>query len=686
MARRKTLPPALQQASNLRQDASTATTRELSDREYYNTRYEEVDRNHRSTTLYEVSTDLHIDRQERLWREYCDTVEIDPYHTLTKAMEGRIKNYFHWMCNKYSVKKISSVETYWHQLSQLYIRWKGRRINPLTLKQIYNFINGALAEEHGLDDSETDKPLLDAVDFVALLRCHWVTDTNVFLHERHRVQLPAILIVAGLTGSRPNALLGITYRDLDLFVLVDSTTGEKAFALKTYIFFIDTNPVFCIISHIISLACDDDAYLAPDMTPRKVLTLDVRRGLNCQQILWKEEILGVPVFRASVRTPNGYVISPDRELPYDQYHEWATRLAEETGFVQRFTTYCLRRATGNAINDDPDSNDAVRNLSNSTVFYRNYLSRMIRYDTQAICRGTRPRTQLIHSANRMSRLIDPRRPKDLTEEQSAQIRQEPEIQELRSRRDQLFRRVRDEFKFVYRAKGRPIHEQYVEAKRAVDRRIKERERELKKQIQRDYDATAPVQDILVQLGGDEESVSPVLPPPAPARYAFEERARIAKAFFDPPSTTDAEGDLKWRIWIADDMVSLCSRQEGVFRTARRTRRMRPDNVEADPTLTTVKTEPESESDSPEFVPLLLCQPYQCLYCLGKASLPLDERLRNLSSKYSLERHFDRWHRPFRPGGPCPFPHPDCASITLDSVMLFKNHAARVHGIKMSDKV
>ena len=153
------------------------------------------------------------------------------------------------MCNNYSVKKISSVETYWHQLSQLYIKWKGRRISPLTLKQIYNvsegtyvdaptrvtleqFINGPLAEEHGLDDSETDKPLLNAVDFVELLRCHWVTDINTFPHERQRVQLATILLVAAFTGSRPGALLGITYRDLDLFVQRDKSTGEVVLTLQ----------------------------------------------------------------------------------------------------------------------------------------------------------------------------------------------------------------------------------------------------------------------------------------------------------------------------------------------------------------------------------------------------------------------------------------------------------------------
>jgi Protein of unknown function (DUF3435) len=105
-----------------------------------------------------------------------------------------------------------------------------------------------------------------------------------------------------------------------------------------------------MISHIISLACNDDAYLAPTMTPGKVLTLGVRKGLNCQPIPWKEEMQDVPVFRVPVQTPKGSGTSPDTALPYEKYHEWVKRLGEETGFVQVFTTYCLRRATGNAIN------------------------------------------------------------------------------------------------------------------------------------------------------------------------------------------------------------------------------------------------------------------------------------------------------------------------------------------------
>ena len=76
-----------------------------------------------------------------------------------------------------------------------------------------------------------------------------------------------------------------------------------------------------------------------------------------------------------------------------------------------------------------------------------------------------------------------------------------------------------------------------------------------------------------QLEGDVELLSPILCTSGRVRYAFVERSRIAKAFFDPPSTRGAEGDVDCRVSIVDDMVSLCIRQEGMFRKARRIRRI-----------------------------------------------------------------------------------------------------------------
>lgn len=91
--------------------------------------------------------------------------------------------------------------------------------------------------------------------------------------------------------------------------------------------------------------------------------------------------------------------------------------------------------------------------TNLIIFQRNYLSRIIRYDTQAIYEGTAPRTKLIQAVNRISRRINPRRLKELIETQSVNIRQEEKIQKLRGRRDKLFQRIRYQFTFIYRAEG-----------------------------------------------------------------------------------------------------------------------------------------------------------------------------------------------------------------------------------------
>lgn len=115
---------------------------------------------------------------------------------------------------------------------------------------------------------------------------------------------------------------------------------------------------------------------------------------------------------------------------------------------------------------------------------------MIRYDTQAAYRGTLPRTGLIRAANWISRQIDLRRLKGLTKEHKEVLLQEADIRELYYHRDQLYNRIRSQFKFLYRAEAEPIYNQYQEAKREVERVIEIRERALKKRIQAEYDGSS----------------------------------------------------------------------------------------------------------------------------------------------------------------------------------------------------
>jgi hypothetical protein len=69
MPRRKALLHAQNQDSNSGLNNSTSTGSKLTAREYYNARYENVNKKHRSTSLYADVTKSHIDRLEGLWRE-----------------------------------------------------------------------------------------------------------------------------------------------------------------------------------------------------------------------------------------------------------------------------------------------------------------------------------------------------------------------------------------------------------------------------------------------------------------------------------------------------------------------------------------------------------------------------------------------------------------------------------------
>jgi hypothetical protein len=119
---------------------------------------------------------------------------------------------------------------------------------------------------------------------------------------------------------------------------------------KTYVFHLDENPVFCIITHMISIAFDDEAYDAPKhFSPRRLFALKAKKKPS-QVVPWKKEMLDIPVFRRAIKTPRGVETSKDVALTYQQYHGWLVLLGVALGFIYTLTTYCLRRALGNAIN------------------------------------------------------------------------------------------------------------------------------------------------------------------------------------------------------------------------------------------------------------------------------------------------------------------------------------------------
>ena len=349
--------------------------------------------------------------------------------------------------------------------------------------------------------------------------------------------------------------------------------------------------------------------------------------------------------------------------------------------------------------DDPNANDPTRNLAmdhaDGAIFQRNYLSRMIRYDIQAAYRGTDPKTELIRAAGRMSRLMDPRRPKKLADEQKENIRQEAAIKKLRSQCEQLFYDIRNEFTFVYRAKGKPIHDHYQKARLDAHGAIRARERAILIEIQARYDATMPLQDMQEQINGNTESIETQLTRDM-VKYSFAERFRLADVFLT--SRSKRQYNVTDRAIFVDDLTSLCGRYETRVSNRKRKRspsiKIKVEDTKAKEVESEVEEASTPEPDEPiakctracdspcAFIPVS-CKPFQCLICIGRTELSIEDRLHNYGSKDSLKRHFHRTHRKFNDNSVCP--HPQCPDVYLELKSDFLNHAALTHGIFMHER-
>ncbi len=316
--------------------------------------------------------------------------------------------------------------------------------------------------------------------------------------------------------------------------------------------------------------------------------------------------------------------------------------------------------------------------SNSEIFERSYLSRQIRYDTQAAYLGRDPNQLLIQAANRMSRLQDPHRPRKLDDRQREQVRRSKIIQNLYDARQSLSQEIYDSFDTLKEAKaeGSPLHVGYLQIQRLLVATIRAEERSLLKATRQKYDRQAPIDNIERQLSGAIVRTDTPLTIHKRPQLAFLERSRIGEALFsEKPSMLLLERGLNWRVPFINDLIALCGRRERC--TPSKRREGRNTNSESDKPK-------EKKSATGELYPVG-CRPYQCLFCLGSVDLADDDRRHDFATRYSLRRHLQRCHakRLHKSDGIyCPHPHANCVGLVFKDLGLFKNHAARVHFVKL----
>lgn len=292
------------------------------------------------------------------------------------------------------------------------------------------------------------------------------------------------------------------------------------------------------------------------------------------------------------------------------------------------------------------------------TFLRHYLSRRITVDTQAVVRGIQPQAALMRAACTMSRSIDRRRPRRLTQEQSASVDNDPSVRSLLNRREQLKRTVPNATKHPkYKALATKINQERQRRRHALLKDIKER-----------WEFEQPVRDVERQLAGletkdDPEPIHDIMLPA---------QGELADSVLSNPGTT-IEEEMNRRNRAIRAVSLYCGVEEGGMNPIRIVRQSR----NATPPVKSQQTYDEEALEAAKISVFKEKRPKICFLCLGNEGLPLAQRIHPFSTPGDLSKHLGRKHLKHIESGKslsC-----NLCKVPLLDKMHLQRHAQEIHG-------
>jgi hypothetical protein len=272
-----------------------------------------------------------------------------------------------------------------------------------------------------------------------------------------------------------------------------------------------------------------------------------------------------------------------------------------------------------------------------------------------------PEKELMQFACSMSRSIDPRRPRKLTPEQSASIKDLPCIMKLAERVKKLSRALKGRPKKEKRRKeahrltltgrvkklprgpeGSRTEEKYNRALKRLRSEKQRQRRLLLIDVKDRYKKEQPVRDSARQLSGKivDKEVLRVL---ERSENMTPEHLYLIDAIMTLPETT-LEKEVQRRIVAINAVTAYCGVEEG-----RSYRVERPGRPAGSVASTIVNAEGQVRSTSDNALRQAIAsvrrdkRPKVCFLCLGSPRLSMDKRVREYVTVGSLTRHFLRHH-------------------------------------------
>ncbi|KAF2844244.1 hypothetical protein T440DRAFT_436700 [Plenodomus tracheiphilus IPT5] len=658
--------------------------------EHYLEQLEMFDEEEYTREDYKDSSTRLIDRMEDQWNQCWTYLKEDRLRDYATVTVSTLYTFFDWLLNqrqgkggrkRRGTKFASSLGTYWKVYRLVYERATSAKLDQKINRSMHKVLR-KLAKKHSLRKIGRDKACMYVEDQTLVLQTNLVTTEKRYTHGRYRIQAQLYLQLGGFTANRPQALLSLCYRHIQVTLLRDPEGGPHRLLLEfTFEFtkeflgvkdmntfplpeiIYDETLIFSPHIFLLGLLFHDQAFAAYNLTsPEELSKLQIPLGRNELPLRLNQKLDHIPVFRKAVRTPSGWNISPDEPLSYSTLLPWIKALGQITGFAQVTRPYSLRYAGGKAFNENGNVSEAMQNMmmghASIKTFLRHYLSRRVTVDTQAVVRGIQPQAALMRAACTMSRSIDRRRPRRLTQEQSASVDDDPSVRILLKRREQLKHTVPNATK----------HPKYKEVTSKINRERQRRRHTLLRDIKERWEFEQPVRDVERQLAGLEnkdnlELVHDIMLP------AQEE---LADSVLSKPGTT-IEEEMDRRNRAIRAVTLYCGIEEGgmnPIRTGGWGKNAAP----------AVKSQLECEEEALEAAKVSVYKekrPKVCFLCLGNERLPLAQRIRPFSTPGDLSKHFGRKHLKHIKSGKglsC-----NLCKVPLSDKMHMQRHAQEIHG-------
>ncbi|ODM15441.1 hypothetical protein SI65_09044 [Aspergillus cristatus] len=419
--------------------------------------------------------------------------------------------------------------------------------------------------------------------------------------------------------------------------------------IKRFVIEHEDNPIFDLLSQLLSLAIDDGIFLATIKDEADIYTVPIPS--HCR----------------------GYRTSNSQPLKSRTWSRIIKRIGIRAGQAQNLTQKVLRRGAIDAINNRAPSSvrDQVADHESNAVKY--YLNEVVDFDTAAAFHK-RPSNEIMQKELRSATLLaDSTAPIGLTDAQSQRVSKDPEVRRLRKTCRELTAKIHGMgYRAIKDAAGTEIGEQKRQANAELNSmltslRDKAKERNWKRHF-RNTDTAIFNQQYEESAGLEKSECQSQFP----RHYQIPEWAGLVRllCYYTVAKTTEEAHHRRLAY------IRLMVRWQGRKESPRRGKQA----------VITMQHLPTPKPPRAEIIPESY-DPSQCPFCLSDTRLPPSDREKRKSKINKLWDHVENIHRQelaaFNTGnrrcGICGIRNID---FIPSNVPNFKNHTQTVHGIRL----